>query len=154
MLQAEWQSTPKCTVGSPPSIESLKISYDTAPGVTTNLPFAATIDGVKIKHGPSLGADMTIQELRYESDNVIHACATASFPLPKDHWIYDKPAEPPIRKGELTRDILQEAMRYAIQVCTKNGTEDFDPDALCMTVEHMLVNRVRDWKPRTNSILR
>ena len=115
---------------------------------------SVSIDGVQIKHESTLGPDINIHELRDESGNVIHACATASFPLPKDHWVYDKPVEPPIRKGELTRDILQETMRYAIQVCTKCGTEDFDPDALCMAVEHTLINPARDWKPRTFAVLR
>lgn len=66
---------------------------------------------------------------------------TASFPLPKDHWLYapreyrdgeDEPADKP--KPILTheqRDAVVAAVRYAIRAATMNGKEnDFDPDAL------------------------
>lgn len=88
-------------------------------------------------------ATTTIHELRNESGEVIHACATASFPLPKDHWIYAEPVEPEPTSGITSKDQLREkireAIRYAIQVCTSNGKDmDFDPDAMCMGVDHVL----------------
>ena len=69
---------------------------------------------------------------------------TASFPLPKDHWLYqtDKdgftpPPPMPFRLGtdnpkhaELCDKVLA-AARYAIKASTRNGKdEDFDPDAM------------------------
>jgi len=68
-----------------------------------------------------------------------HGFATASFPLPKDHWIYDEKNVPPMpfrmwkadprRKGWEER--VRSAARYAVRASTMNGKEmDFDPDAM------------------------
>jgi hypothetical protein len=65
--------------------------------------------------------------------------ATASFPLPKDHWLtapgFNTPPMP-FRCGwgdkrvELTKQI-RAAARYAVRSATMNGAEDdFDPDAM------------------------
>lgn len=68
---------------------------------------------------------------------------TASFPLPKDHWLYAKgtdgwdserdcnPDLPmPILTHEQRAEVIA-AVRYAIRGATMNGREtDFDPDAL------------------------
>lgn len=79
--------------------------------------------------------------------NVIHACGTASFPLPSDHWIYQEPAEPEHHLGGLYGDSVQanieekarEALKYTIQVCTERGKDtDFDPDAMLMTFRNTL----------------
>lgn len=73
---------------------------------------------------------------------------TASFPLPKDHWIYDNEegnGQPPMpmRMGTISpfrpvfEKAVREAARYAVRASTRCGTEkDFDPDAL---VANMLV---------------
>lgn len=72
--------------------------------------------------------------------------ATVSFPLPIDHWIYDRaPHIPPmgLRAGVDNAErmplsgLIREAARYAVRDATANGTiPDFDPDALvqAMTV--------------------
>lgn len=77
------------------------------------------------------------------------AFSTASYPLPKDHWLYaprseewdnerDCSAEQP--KAILTHELKQkviEAARYAVRASTLNGAEkDFDPDAM---VQNMVV---------------
>lgn len=63
------------------------------------------------------------------------AVFTASFPLPKDHWLYlvdneiDNSPEP-ILTHALKEEIVT-AARHAIRAATMNGTvQDFDPDAL------------------------
>ena len=88
---------------------------------------------------------MKIHELRDESGNVMHACATASFPLPNDHWIYQEPSQPsPVSdiESELSHELrlkVRDALKYTIQVCTSRGNDaDFDPDAMWMTLEHTL----------------
>lgn len=73
-----------------------------------------------------------------------HAFMTASFPLPKDHWLYKVEADgfaapPPMpfrmgtddpRRQEFNKKI-QAAARYAVKAATRNGKdEDFDPDAM------------------------
>lgn len=74
------------------------------------------------------------------------ACFTASFPLPKDHWLYDEgPNNPPSPLKIATsggkffmgwdrkqwKEMIQAAARYAIRTSTMNGkVEDFDPDAM------------------------
>jgi hypothetical protein len=66
--------------------------------------------------------------------------AFGSFPLPKDHWLYDEKYEPPPmpfrigtddpRRRELVRVIVA-AGRYAVRGATMKGKEmDFEPDAL------------------------
>ena len=90
---------------------------------------------------------MKIHELRDKSGDVIHACATASFPLPEDHWIYQEPLEPEHHIGGLYDDGVQanledkslQALKYTIQVCTERGKDsDFDPDAVVMTFRNTL----------------
>ena len=92
---------------------------------------------------------MQIHELRDEDGNIIHACATASFPLPDDHWIYSEPVEPsPVSdtESELSQELrlkVREALKYTIQVCTSRGKNtDFDPDAMWMTLEKTLFSGV------------
>jgi hypothetical protein len=74
--------------------------------------------------------------------------ATASFPLPKDHWLYaddgnyDAPPMP-MRMGNddprraKFNEMVRRAARYAVRAATMKGKEeDFDPDAL---VQNMIV---------------
>ena len=69
--------------------------------------------------------------------------ATASFPLPKDHWLYARDYEPPpmpLRMAEgPARDRmvgwLQEAIRYGYRHSTDNGKcTELDPDALVQNI--------------------
>jgi len=70
------------------------------------------------------------------------AFCTASFPLPKDHWIYEATGEPPmpwkIGEGEERFEIaeeIREAVKYGIRGATMSGAEgDFDPDALMQNI--------------------
>ncbi len=75
----------------------------------------------------------------------------ASWPLPKDHWLYDeRRSEPPMpmRVGEgAERDVraqqVRSAARFAIRAATMNGKEpDFDPDAL---VQNMVIGLLGYW---------
>jgi len=74
---------------------------------------------------------------------------TASFPLPKTHWLYAEPANGfdappmPLRMGssdprrQKLNAMVREAARYAVRAATMRGRdEDFDPDAL---VQNMVV---------------
>lgn len=88
---------------------------------------------------------MQIHELRDEDGNVIHACATASFPLPDDHWIYQEPVDPEsclhIQSDErsIVERKMKDALKYTIQVCTSRGKDmDFDPDAMWLTFRNTL----------------
>lgn len=80
--------------------------------------------------------------------------ATATFELPKDHWIYaEKDNVPPMpmkvgtddaRRPELEEQVSA-AARYAIRGATMNGKEmDFDPDAL---VQNMIVGLLGYYTP-------
>ena len=64
----------------------------------------------------------------------------ASWPLPKDHWLYtESDNEPPMgmlmgtndpQRAELQKHVVA-AVRYAYKVNTRNGTDlDLDPDSL------------------------
>lgn len=59
---------------------------------------------------------------------------TASFPLPKDHWLYkEHDNEPPgvDPEGSISRDAIIKAAEFAIRAATSNGKIlDFDPDAM------------------------
>ncbi len=69
---------------------------------------------------------------------------TASFPLRKDHWLYQKaddgfsrPPPMPFRMGaddprrQQFNDAVRAAAKYAIRASTMHGAEvDFDPDAM------------------------
>jgi hypothetical protein len=77
-------------------------------------------------------------------------CFTASFPLPRDHWLYEPTGEPPapwrigdsIRRGELADEIKMGA-RYAVKASTMSGLDDdYDPDAL---VQNMIVGLLGYW---------
>jgi hypothetical protein len=69
---------------------------------------------------------------------------TASFPLPKDHWLYKKDAEGfqprmpkhlklPLNSREVYEVALTEALKVAVRAATGGGRdEDFDPDALLL----------------------
>lgn len=78
------------------------------------------------------------------------AFSVASFPLPKDHWVYaprgqwdherDEYAEcpRPILTHELSEQIVA-AARYAIRCATVRGqASDFDPDALVQNMVYAL----------------
>lgn len=88
----------------------------------------------------------TIESMQVFSDG--HGVATASFPLPKEHWLYaddgsfDAPPMP-MRMGtddprrQQFNDMVKVAARYAVRAATMKGKEDdFDPDAL---VRNMVV---------------
>lgn len=77
--------------------------------------------------------------------------ATASFPLPTDHWLYeDKFNEPPMPwrtgNGEMRDEMAEKvraAARYAIRASTMNGKDnDFDPDAM---VQNFVVGMLGYW---------
>jgi hypothetical protein len=77
--------------------------------------------------------------------------ATASFPLRKDHWLYQpgyNVPPMPMRVGTgPARDKLAEqisaAARYAVRATTMNGAEkDYDPDAW---VQNMIVGLLGYW---------
>lgn len=59
---------------------------------------------------------------------------TASFPLPKSHWLYKgKGRRPPpaLPNSAAWRNRVRTAARYAIRDATRSGKlTDFDPDAL------------------------
>lgn len=102
--------------------------------------FAEILDDVKLK----LDSKFQTHVLKDEHGNVLHACMTASFPLPKDHWIYAEPVEPEVvlELPENIQSKVLDALRYTIQVCTSLGKDmDFDPDAVCMTMRHTLFQR-------------
>jgi hypothetical protein len=77
--------------------------------------------------------------------------ATASFPLPKDHWLTASGwNEPPMpmrigissERNKLAEQI-REAGKYAIRASTMNGAEiDFDPDAM---LQNMIVGLLGYW---------
>ena len=66
-----------------------------------------------------------------------HCFATASFDLPKDHWIYNKEHGPPpmaLRMGngrdrQLMAELIRQAGKYAYLATGISGDEDHDPDA-------------------------
>lgn len=76
---------------------------------------------------------------------------TASWPLPRTHWLYaEGREEPPMsmrfgigpRRKELA-DQIRDAARYAIRRSTMNGkTTDFDPDAM---VQNMIIGLLGYW---------
>lgn len=77
------------------------------------------------------------------------AFAIASFPLPKDHWLYRpyvymagqvEPVELPTPAlTHADRDRVVSAIRYAIRGATMRGQEmDFDPDALVQNAVYAL----------------
>lgn len=77
--------------------------------------------------------------------------ATASFPLPKDHWLYadDGNYEPPPMPFRLGKDdprheefvkAIWAAGKYAVRAATMKGKDDdFDPDAL---VQNLVVGLI------------
>jgi hypothetical protein len=76
-----------------------------------------------------------IHKLLDENGDVIHACATASFPLPENHWVYEEAGEPPAYfqwiADTFVKGRIREAAKYAIRASTLSGKEnDFDPDAM------------------------
>jgi len=78
---------------------------------------------------------------------------TASFALPKDHWIYKTDADGftppppmPFRMGmdhpmrEEIRERIIAAAQYAVRASTRCGKEtDFDPDAM---VQNMIIGMI------------
>ena len=79
---------------------------------------------------------------------------TASFPLPKDHWLLvDKFNDPPMPfkmgtdnplRGAIVEQI-KAAARYAVRASTDNGKlQDFDPDAM---VQNMTIGLVGYYTP-------
>lgn len=92
------------------------------------------------------GGKVESMTLIREEGGGMHGAATASFPLPTDHWLYeDKFAAPPMpfrmgkadpRRAEWEQKI-KAAARHAVRASTMNGkSEDFDPDAM---VQNMIV---------------
>lgn len=79
---------------------------------------------------------------------------TASFPLPKDHWLYKEGHnEPPMpfRMGtdhphrEAWADAITKAAKHAIRASTMNGKiVDFDPDAM---VQNFVIGMLGYWAP-------
>lgn len=78
------------------------------------------------------------------------AFSTASFPLPKTHWIYEPTGEPPApwrigvgkERDQLAEDI-RAATKHAVRGATMSGKEeDFDPDAL---MQNMIVGLLGYW---------
>ena len=76
---------------------------------------------------------------------------TASFPLPKDHWLYapqcnewntsrDTSADTPLPIIPMEqRNAVIAAIRWAVRGATMNGKEmDFDPDALVLNAAYAL----------------
>jgi len=78
------------------------------------------------------------------------AFATASWPLPKDHWLYAPRGEWDSERDEFAecprpiltnaqRKAVTDAARYAIRGATMCGQEqDFDPDALVLNLCYAL----------------
>lgn len=78
------------------------------------------------------------------------AFVMASWPLPKDHWLYAPRGEWDNTRGEYAecpapiltnaqRQIVAAAARYAIRGATMCGQEqDFDPDALVQNMVYAL----------------
>ena len=78
------------------------------------------------------------------------AFATASWPLPKDHWLYAPRSEWDSERDEFAecprpiltnaqRDAVVAAVRYAVRGATMCGQEpDFDPDALVLNAVYAL----------------
>ena len=67
------------------------------------------------------------------------AFGVMSWPLPKDHWLYEKTGEPPTPflrgtddpERQEWREKIRAAGKYAIKAATMSGKDaDFDPDAL------------------------
>lgn len=85
-------------------------------------------------------------------------CMTASWPLPKDHWLYEPAGEPPapwrVGKGDdraAIADKITAAARYAIKGATMSGSDtDFDPDAM---VQNMIVGLLGYWTEDGHSSL-
>jgi hypothetical protein len=77
-------------------------------------------------------------------------CFIASFPLPKDHWLYadrgewdsvrDEYAECPLPVlNDSYRAAIVAAIRYAVRGATMCGKEmDFDPDAIVQNAVYAL----------------
>ena len=68
-------------------------------------------------------------------DNTAHvlpdgsAFMTASFPLPDDHWLYERATDGYV--GDPPKGSLREAARWAVKATTNGGRIlDFDPDAM------------------------
>jgi hypothetical protein len=85
-------------------------------------------------------ADMTNGDIDSMGFFDNHGYATISYPLPKNHWIYQKnPVDPPDRiyspiTNELRHDIIESA-KWAIRAATDSGRiEDFDPDAILQNI--------------------
>lgn len=63
-------------------------------------------------------------------------CFTASFPLPKDHWLYGQEfhVPHPCITETYWRTTVAEHIKHALWVCTQRGQDmDFDPDAVVIT---------------------
>lgn len=79
--------------------------------------------------------------------------ATAEFPLPKDHWLYqsgENVPPMPMRVGtddplrEIVAEQIRQATRYAVRASTMNGRTDWDPDAV---EQNMIVALLGYWTP-------
>jgi hypothetical protein len=67
-----------------------------------------------------------------------HTAMVVSFPLSKNHWIYEDSGEPPaplkiesIETRMHLESVFKDAVKYAVKASTLSGKEmDFDPDAM------------------------
>ncbi len=90
------------------------------------------------------------------------AFATASWPLPKDHWLYAPRGEWDNARDEYAecptpiltnahRQAVAAAARYAIRGATMCGQdEDFDPDAMALNMVYALCGPAGDWHAGCN----
>lgn len=84
------------------------------------------------------------------------AFAVVSFPLPKDHWIYETDedgfvGEPPVpikmemndpKREQFIQDLIV-AGKYALKASTRCGKEmDWDPDAV---IQNLIVGMLGYW---------
>ena len=92
----------------------------------------------------------TLHEIVNGEGETVHAFGTASYELPKNHWIYQSNMKPPmpLRMGkgparEAMAEKVREAAKYAIRGATMNGRDDsFDPDAM---VQNFIVGLLGYW---------
>lgn len=106
-------------------------------------------DGTFTNPHPSARSKRTVSEPIRLPDG--SGAFTASWPLPKTHWLYaEGHEEPPMpmrvgvgpQRNQLA-DLVRRAARYAIRASTMNGKEtDFDPDAM---VQNFVVGLLGYW---------
>jgi hypothetical protein len=89
------------------------------------------------------GSSFRIHELRDEIGIVLHSCATGTFPLREDHWIFNRTEDAPNPIGESAREMLprlEEILKQTIRDSTACGRDmDFDPDAMLQNFRLLLI---------------